>query len=269
MCRQPSAGTVDPGHPGPAPGSSGPGSLERTKGRGGLTYMSRPFFMPLLAPEAPGRRLGRPAGKSRLRATGWLRSRVATRQAGARAPIPYLGVTTSLEGCRGSPAPGTALGRPGRDRGPGPRSGRHAGPGDLCGDPADASAADRDWHPAAAGGQRARVDRLPGRRGGGPATRPRHHSYELPRRGARRVRGPARAGTGRGPDPDRAGDAGRNYRAISSRSGASPVRGVPGPARPRSAASPAQAAPALSAADHDCSCFTRCGWGRPPPTAVN
>jgi hypothetical protein len=64
--------------------------------------MSRPFFMPLLAPEAPGRRLGRPAGKSRLRATGWLRSRVATRQAGARAPIPYLGVTTSLEGCRGS-----------------------------------------------------------------------------------------------------------------------------------------------------------------------
>jgi hypothetical protein len=64
--------------------------------------MSRPFFMPLLAPEAPGRRLGRPAGKSRFRATGWLRSRAATRQARTRAPIPYLGVTTSLEGCRGS-----------------------------------------------------------------------------------------------------------------------------------------------------------------------
>jgi hypothetical protein len=66
--------------------------------------MSRPTFMPLLAPEAPGRRLGRPAGKSRSRATGWLRSRVAARQARARAraPIPYLGVTTCLEGCRGS-----------------------------------------------------------------------------------------------------------------------------------------------------------------------
>jgi hypothetical protein len=64
--------------------------------------MSRPFYMPLLAPEAPGRRLGRLTGKSRSRATGWLRSRVATRQARARAPIPYLGVTTSLEGCRGS-----------------------------------------------------------------------------------------------------------------------------------------------------------------------
>jgi hypothetical protein len=64
--------------------------------------MSRPTFMPLLAPEAPGRRLGRPAGKSRSRATGWLRSRVAARQARARAPIPYLGVTASQEGCRGS-----------------------------------------------------------------------------------------------------------------------------------------------------------------------
>jgi len=64
--------------------------------------MSRPTFMPLLAPEAPGRRLGRPAGKSRSRVTGWLRRRVAARQARARAPIPYLGVTTSLEGCRGS-----------------------------------------------------------------------------------------------------------------------------------------------------------------------
>ena len=62
--------------------------------------MSRPFFMPLLAPEAPGRRLGRPAGKSRSRAAGWLRSRAATRQ--ARAPIPYLGMTTSLDGCRGN-----------------------------------------------------------------------------------------------------------------------------------------------------------------------
>jgi hypothetical protein len=64
--------------------------------------MSRPFFMPLLAPEAPVRRLGRPAGKSRSRATGWLRSRVATRRARGRAPIPYLGVTTSLDGCRGN-----------------------------------------------------------------------------------------------------------------------------------------------------------------------
>ena len=66
--------------------------------------MSRPFFMPLLAPEAPGRRLGRPAGKLRSPAAGWLRSRAATRQARARAraQIPYLGVTTSLEGCRGS-----------------------------------------------------------------------------------------------------------------------------------------------------------------------
>jgi hypothetical protein len=64
--------------------------------------MSRPFFMPLLAPEAPGRRLGWPAGKSRSRAAGWLRirSRAATRR--ARPQIPYLGVTTSLEGCRGS-----------------------------------------------------------------------------------------------------------------------------------------------------------------------
>jgi hypothetical protein len=64
--------------------------------------MSRPFFMPLLAPEAPGRRLGRPAGKSVSRAAGWLRSRAATRQARVRVQIPYLGVTTSLEGCRGS-----------------------------------------------------------------------------------------------------------------------------------------------------------------------
>ena len=66
--------------------------------------MSRPLFMPLLAPGAPGRRLGRPAGKSRSRTVGWLRSRAATRQARvrARAPIPYLGVTTSLDGCRGS-----------------------------------------------------------------------------------------------------------------------------------------------------------------------
>ena len=64
--------------------------------------MSRPLFMPLLAPEAPGRRLGRPAGKSRSRAAGWLRSWVATRQARTRAPIPYVGVTTSLDGCRGS-----------------------------------------------------------------------------------------------------------------------------------------------------------------------
>jgi hypothetical protein len=64
--------------------------------------MSRPFFMPLLAPEAPGRRLGRPTGKSRSRTAGWLRSRAATRRARARGQIPYLGVTTSLEGCRGS-----------------------------------------------------------------------------------------------------------------------------------------------------------------------
>ena len=64
--------------------------------------MSRPFFMPLLAPEAPGRRLGRPAGKPRSRAAGWLRSRAATRKARTRAPIPYLGVTTSLDSCRGS-----------------------------------------------------------------------------------------------------------------------------------------------------------------------
>ncbi len=63
--------------------------------------MSRPFFMPLLAPEAPGRRLGRSAGKSRSRAAGWLRSRAAAR-ARARIQIPYLGMTTSLEGCRGS-----------------------------------------------------------------------------------------------------------------------------------------------------------------------
>jgi hypothetical protein len=62
--------------------------------------MSRPLFMPLLAPEAPGRRLSRPGGKSRSRAAGWLRTRAATRR--ARARIPYLGVTTSLDGCRGS-----------------------------------------------------------------------------------------------------------------------------------------------------------------------
>ncbi len=62
--------------------------------------MSRPFFMPLLAPEAPGRRLGRYAGKPGARAAGWLRSRAAARR--ARAQIPYLGVTTSLEGCRGN-----------------------------------------------------------------------------------------------------------------------------------------------------------------------
>jgi hypothetical protein len=64
--------------------------------------MSRPFFMPLLAPEAPGRRIGRPARKPRSRAAVWLRSRAAARQARTRARIPYLGVTTSLEGCRGS-----------------------------------------------------------------------------------------------------------------------------------------------------------------------
>lgn len=64
--------------------------------------MSRPFFMPLLAPEAPGRRLGRPTGKPRSRAAGWLRSRAAARRARARAQIPYLGMTTSLEDCRGS-----------------------------------------------------------------------------------------------------------------------------------------------------------------------
>ena len=70
--------------------------------------MSRPFFMPLLAPEAPvapeapGRRLDRPAGKPGSRAAGWLRTRAAARRARARAQIPYLGMTTSLEGCRGS-----------------------------------------------------------------------------------------------------------------------------------------------------------------------
>ena len=63
--------------------------------------MSRPFSMPLLAPEAPGRRLGRPTGKPRSRAAEWLRSRAAAR-ARARTQIPYLGMTTSLEGCRGS-----------------------------------------------------------------------------------------------------------------------------------------------------------------------
>ncbi len=66
--------------------------------------MSRPFFMPLLAPEAPGRRLARPAAKPRSRTAGWLRSRAATRWARTRArtQITYLGMTTSLEGCRGS-----------------------------------------------------------------------------------------------------------------------------------------------------------------------
>ncbi len=64
--------------------------------------MSRPFFMPLLAPEAPGRRLDRPAGKPRSRAAGWLRTRAAARRARAGAQIPYLGMTASLEGCRGS-----------------------------------------------------------------------------------------------------------------------------------------------------------------------
>ena len=66
--------------------------------------MSRPFSMPLLAPEAPGRRLARPAGQPRSRAAGWLRSRVAARRARARirTQITYLGMTTSLEGCRGS-----------------------------------------------------------------------------------------------------------------------------------------------------------------------
>ena len=103
MCREPATRHLDPGHPEPARASSGSAAAEAHNGRGGLTYMSRPFFMPLLAPEAPGRRLGRPAGKSRSRAAGWLRSRAATRQAPrARAPIPYLGVTTSLEGCRGN-----------------------------------------------------------------------------------------------------------------------------------------------------------------------
>jgi hypothetical protein len=66
--------------------------------------MSRPFSMPLLAPEAPGRRLARPAGQPRSRAAGWLRSRVAARRARTRirTQITYLGMTTSLEGCRGS-----------------------------------------------------------------------------------------------------------------------------------------------------------------------
>jgi hypothetical protein len=64
--------------------------------------MSRPFFMPLLAPEAPGRPLARPTAKPRSRTAGWLRSRAAARRARARTQIAYLGVTTSLEGCRGS-----------------------------------------------------------------------------------------------------------------------------------------------------------------------
>ena len=63
--------------------------------------MSRPFFMPLLAPEAPGRRLGRTAGKTGSRAAGWVRSRAAARRARARIQIPYLGMTASLEDCRG------------------------------------------------------------------------------------------------------------------------------------------------------------------------
>ena len=63
--------------------------------------MSRQIFMPLLAPEAPGRRLGRYTGKPASRAAEWLRSRAAAR-ARARAQIPYLGMTTTLEGCRGS-----------------------------------------------------------------------------------------------------------------------------------------------------------------------
>jgi hypothetical protein len=64
--------------------------------------MSRPFFMPLLAPEAPGRPLARPTAKPRSRTAGWLRSQAAARRARARTQIAYLGVTTSLEGCRGS-----------------------------------------------------------------------------------------------------------------------------------------------------------------------
>jgi hypothetical protein len=64
--------------------------------------MSRPFFMPVLAPGAPGRPLGRTAAKPGSRAAGWLRSRAAARRAAARIQIPYLGVTTSLEDCRGS-----------------------------------------------------------------------------------------------------------------------------------------------------------------------
>lgn len=64
--------------------------------------MTRPFSLPLLAPEAPGRRLGRLTGKPRSRAAGWLRSRTAARRARARPQIAYLGVTTSLENCRGS-----------------------------------------------------------------------------------------------------------------------------------------------------------------------
>ncbi len=64
--------------------------------------MSRPFFMPLLAPEAPGRRLGRTISKPRSRAAQWLRSRAEARRARSRPQIPCLGVTTSLEGCRGS-----------------------------------------------------------------------------------------------------------------------------------------------------------------------
>ncbi len=65
--------------------------------------MSRPFSLPLLAPEAPGRRLlGRPAGKPRSRAAGWLRSRSEARRARARIQIAYLGMTATLDGCRGS-----------------------------------------------------------------------------------------------------------------------------------------------------------------------
>jgi hypothetical protein len=63
--------------------------------------MSRPFSVSLPAPEAPGRRLGGRAAKPRIRAAGWLRSRAAARQARAATRIPCLGITTSLEGCRG------------------------------------------------------------------------------------------------------------------------------------------------------------------------
>ena len=67
--------------------------------------MARPFFMPLLAPEGPGRRLRRP-GRARREAPV-ARGRMAAQPGGgpgprAAIPIPYLGVTTSLEGCRGS-----------------------------------------------------------------------------------------------------------------------------------------------------------------------
>ncbi len=73
--------------------------------------MSRPFSLPLLAPEAPGRRLSRPAGKPRSRAAGWLRSRSEAQQARTRTQIPYLGMTTTLDGCRGSGLADTVLRR--------------------------------------------------------------------------------------------------------------------------------------------------------------